>query len=58
MKFLGNPQKVFLGEKKWVVFCHTKGGFGGGLTFVTKKVVLFFEGFPYHFSLFGKLVCV
>ena len=33
-----------------MVFCHTKGGGGGGvrggLTFVTKKVVFFIEGFP------------
>ena len=40
--------ELYMGEKKWLVCCHTRGGggFRGGLTFVTKKVVLLFEGFP------------
>ena len=29
---------------------HEGGGVRGGLTFVTKKVGFFFEGFPYYHS--------
>ena len=40
------PQKVFFILKRVGGFLSHKGGVRGGLTFVTKKVVLFFEGFP------------